>query len=107
MFFLSRQMNLQRAHLLGARPTLEEIRDEFGRLRIVAAVVGITVCILTNVILPSVAWFGGVFDYEAFEIWVNIKWFCLFSLYSPSITGTPCGKLPSFSIKNKSFSANL
>ena len=66
-------MDLQRAHRLGVRPTLVELRAKFGRLRIVAIVAGCSIFFLTDGVLTAVTYSAGVFDYNAFKLWVTIK----------------------------------
>ena len=61
---------MQRAHRLGVRPTLVELRAKFGRLRIVAIVVGCSIFFLTDGVLTAVTYSAGVFDYNAFKLWV-------------------------------------
>ena len=73
MVFLFRILKLKRAHLLGARPTYEEVEDTFKHIRLFASILSITCSLIIIVVIPVSLQSHGVLTPSEMGTWVRFK----------------------------------
>ena len=75
MVFLFRILKLKRAHLLGARPTYEEVEDTFKHIRWFASILSIFCSLIIIAVIPLALFSHGVLTPSEMGIWVRSKGF--------------------------------
>ena len=71
IFYFYRVLKLKRAHLLGARPSYEEVDEVFRRTRYVAVVVGVFCILVILVVIPLSITSQGVLTTSQLSAWVS------------------------------------